>query len=320
MINLIISLVLMASICSVSNAADTRPEDVLDEMRLGLPKLALIETRMNQYECLEELKRLGVPGESRGTDIIKRYGDGILVNLGGLNLRFVVNDDSAFAVEYNNKSMEWKILTFERSEFRKAFHRLLGERCLNTYPLTAFDQTQTVADFINDPTFKATSAKARADGQIELGFSSEVTMGGGKSPRIKNGVITVDPKFYYIVTAHSYTFSESQQVGFLIKGILIRELDRTSEQFKCKSIRVIGINVKTNQEFHRESLTFTARDTPVDPAEFTLDYYKIPIPNEAPEDKPKGRWPWWATAGIVCIALSLVLGFYARYRSRTGGA
>ena len=57
----------------------------------------------------------------------------------------------------------------------------------------------------------------------------------------------------------------------------------------------------------------------VDPAEFTLEYYKLTAPEsvEAYEDRPPFNWRLWGSVGIICIALSSVLGWYVRRRRAT---
>jgi hypothetical protein len=136
--------------------------------------------------------------------------------------------------------------------------------------------------------------------------------------------MTVSPDQDYAIKRWTHRFG-SLPDAYPDKYVMTREFEQSADPLRCKQIRMASVFSKTGLEQSYDSYIFSYPSNatePVDPAEFTLDYYLIPTPNEAPEDKPKSRWPWWATAGIVCIVLSLVLGFYARYRSqsRTGGA
>jgi hypothetical protein len=79
-------------------------------------------------------------------------------------------------------------------------------------------------------------------------------------------------------------------------------------------MRYPNYNKKSGSEFsYSYTYRFSPSDVVSDPAEFTLEYYKIQTPtDEVYEDGPGFNWLLWGGIGVGCIALSVVLAWFIR--------
>lgn len=308
---------LWAFVCltSLSDAAPPTAQDVVSAIRVGLPELESAERSLSKYVVRESTSK-NRQKTKVGNLVVHRSGQKLLLRAGRYS--YCLADDTMFMVEKNKQTEQWVVHYHDRQQPGESFRKRLTQRAAAIYPLTGIDLTRTVRELLDKPTFQATSVTIKPDGNIDLGYVLDLQQ--GRNPYIETGVLSVSPKFHYIVVAKNCR-SHGPQVPSPLRTVFTRTLDDSGGVVRCKSVKVVGSVEATGLEGANDTYEFSDYSTdPVDPAVFTLDYYKLPTPTAAPEDRPPTRrWPWWAAAGAGCVGLSVLAGWLARRRASNHG-
>ena len=123
--------------------------------------------------------------------------------------------------------------------------------------------------------------------------------------------MTLSPDLDFAVVKWEQTV-KFPTVSFPIKYICTRQIEKNAGVIRCKSIEVSIINDDSKIVEGTESIQFIPLENQSpNPAEFFLGYYGIPIPDEAPEDRPN-RYGWWWMTGGVCLVAAFGFRWVAR--------
>lgn len=220
-----------------------------------------------------------------------------------------------FGVEKGTGEKEWLLRQSDRQNPSETFKIFLGNKSQAVYPLTGLGHAKPLLAVLDDPSFRATSTSVHPNGLIDLGF--EMKIPDPQNSEIlwpMTGIMTVSPKHHFAIVKWEDTV-KSPRVAFPVKHTLVREFAGEPSDMYCKLIRYEILNGATEEVFDTATFKFLpAGKTLLDPAEFTLAYYTIPAPSDAPEDQPS-RWRWWTTVGGICLVGSIGLGWFAKRRT-----
>lgn len=301
---------------SAMSAFATPPEPVavLAAIRADLPKLHEIEQRSVDYDIRIQAS---IRGARLGTGNLKvqrtSHSGGVSTLLREGRFRYVLNEDCVFGVERAERDGLWKLAHYSRVRLLDTFKEAIGEYQMAVYPLTTLGRNITMDEFLAEPSLQATSATYTSDGMIDLNYTLRVSK-ESQNEVIQKGILTISPKENHIIVRKSHSFIGST-LPVSSSVMFTRELDRSGDDLRCGSVKLLSIDQATKAELLRYNCTYSNySDKPTDPKEFTPEFYQIPTPDVAPEDIPPARWPWWAGAGVVCIALSVLLRALARRR------
>ncbi len=292
-------------------ARSSSPEDTLTKIRNGLNRLTVIEGNNKVYEC--HFKYVSRGSISRNHPLIaKRKGNFALLTwdkyLGCLGPEIM------FGVEKGTREKEWLLRQSDRQNPSGTFKTFLGNKGPAVYPLTGLGHAKTLLAVLDDPSFRATSTTVHPNGLLDLGF--EMKYPDPMNSEIlwpMTGIMTVSSKHHFAIVKWEDTV-KSHRVAFPVKHTLVREFAGEPSDMYCKLIRYEILNGATEEVFDTATFEFLPPGkTLLDPAEFTLAFYNIPTPSDAPEDQPSG-WPWWAIVGGICLVGSVGLGWLARRR------
>ena len=293
-------------------ARSSSPADTLVKIREGLKRLTVIECNNKVYEC--HFKFVSRGSILRNHPLIaKRQGELALLTwdkyLGCLGPGIM------FALEKGTGEKEWLLRQFDRQNPSESFINFLRNKSPAVYPLTGLGHAKPLLAVLDDPSFRATSTTVHPNGLIDLGF--EMKKPDPLNSKILDpmtGIMTVSPKHHFAIVKWEQTTINSR-VAFPIKITLVREFAGEPSDMYCKLIRYEILNGTTGEVADTETFEFLPPGkTLLDPAEFTLAYYTIPTPSDAPEDQPS-RWRWWTTVGGICLVGSIGLGWFAKRRA-----
>ena len=294
----------------VSARGELEPAGVVKEIRSGLDRLEALESTTKTYNVREFTSKNREKTRVGEFSVVKS-GDDILLR--SKRIVLCLRNGQMFGVEKTKQSENWVVRLHERQTPAEAFRKSSSQRNAAVYPLTSIDLTNTVRKVIDGATFKATSAKTRPDGNIDLSY--EIDMQQGRYPYIETGTLTVNPNFHYVVVS-KVCRSHGPKVPSPLRTVFTRVVEAVGGEPRCKSVKVVGSEESTGLEGANDTYEFFDYDNaPVDPAIFTLDYYKLTATEAAPEDYVPPQWPKWAAGGVICVALSLAFGWFARRRA-----
>lgn len=221
----------------------------------------------------------------------------------------LVNDDYMACLEKKTNQKDWVLTSFDRSDLNVRLRRLLNEKANSIRPLSCVFNGETIKDVIDDPTFSATSSTVIENGIIELKFKRNDSNSGGKPRQPWTGTMVVSPKNYYAVVGLQQTIPDFDSSGgtYLLQSQFARKMTGESESLRCEKIQTVALNVSTGEELTRGVLEFhQLPGVTVDPAEFNLAFYNIPIPNDAPEDRPGVWWGWYIAGGFLLLIAAII--------------
>jgi len=261
------------------------------------------------YRCHIETTEAGRTVKKTGE--IMRSGERVMFILG--DTRVCKYEEGAFAVEHNKQGDQWLLRRYARVDSQDWARNPFEGWTFAIHPLTALSTRDQIRIELDAPVFRPTAVSFRSNGLIDLTFASE-----GAEARRKNGTITVSPQNHYAVVKWTHTIAKTD-TSAPIKYSFTREIDDSGMTLRCKSVHAVVTHAETGRELTVRKITYSDYSTTLtDPSEFTLNYYNLPTPSEAPEDIPasqRSSWYWWVGVGTVCVVLSLVVARIARRRS-----
>ncbi len=282
-------------------------EDI-DKIRSGLQKVSEIESKLGSYEC--RFKKTSRGELIRDTKIkIKRNGSAVIFSID--NKIICLNDKMMFYIEKSKKNNEWILRQADRVKPESTFRNNLSEMGFSVYPFTSTVGWERLNEIVDDSSFAITSTSINPSGLLDLHFKSEIKKPISKDPLSRMGVMTLSPEFDFAVVKWEETV-KYPAVSFPIKYVCTRQIEKNAGVIQCKSIQVSIINDDSKGVEGTESIQFIPLENQSpDPAEFFLSYYGIPIPDDAPEDRPYW-YGWWWIIGGVCLAAAFGFKWLAR--------
>ncbi len=297
-----------------ASAEDIPTSQVVKDLRSGITRLQAVEVRLAAWECVTE-QTYGVGGKPMtGAGVVKRQGVSMLLDASQPQKtdrwRAVKNDSEMFTVTSRTGGQTWVMSGFVKL-FPGESPKAPGGEQFATYPLLAVNIKRNILQLLDDKSFNPTRAQRVAENRVELDY--ELT--DGKSTG--RGTLTLAPDLDWLVVRSVITFPSSGEKGGSSRTTLSRDAIRDGDLIRVKSIshEVVLEGKPQYSNTSKYTYKFIAPDT-VDPAEFTLDYYKLDAPESADayEDRPPFNWRLWGSVGVTCIVLSVVLGWHIRRR------
>jgi len=282
------------------------PIAVVAKIRSGLKELSAIENATPVYKCHYKLTSKGEV--IREDDlIIKQKNKSLLISV--RNNLFLLSNDFFVCLEKSSKQGEWVLVKASRTNPVGLFKNSLGFMASAAHPLICTFSGETLMEILDDPTFQAKSVSDRQDGLIELGFHREVPSKDGSPKLPLSGVMVLSPKNHFAVTQWQQTLIDPKIVSYPYQSQFTRQMVEETGSLRCKRIHAVALNGSTGEELSSETLEFyPLTASPLDPAELTLAYYNIALPNEAPEDNLGTWWGWYVL--VAGIFLTVSFGFW----------
>lgn len=294
------------------NAEDLPTSQVMKELRSGVARLQAAEIRMTSWECVPEFSRGGGKSSS-GILLVKRHGTSVLVDtsssLKSEQHRTINNDDEMFSIESRTGRQTWILRNYQKRKADGNTPQTQGEDLAALYPLTSVNDSLTILQLVGKKSFVPSRARKLAENRVELDY--ELTDGDATG----RGTLTLAPDLDWLVIRSVYTITSNS--GDSGRVAFSRDAVRDGDLIRVKSATCeAGVGGKPQYSSKSKyAYKFLAPES-VDPAEFTLGYYKLTAPEsvEAFEDRPQFNWRLWGSAGVGCIALSVVLAWIVRRR------
>ncbi len=282
------------------------PRAVVAKIHAGLKELSAVEIATPVYKCHYKLTSKG--NVLREDDlIIKQKNKSLLISL--KNNLFLLSNDFFVVLEKSSKQGEWVLVKASRTNPVGLFKNSLGFMASAAHPLICTFSGETLLEVLNDPTFQAKSVSDRQDGQIELGFQREVPSKDGSPNLPLSGVMVLSPKNHFAVTQWKQTLIDPRIVSYPYQSQFTRQMVGETDSLRCQRIHAVALNGSTGEELSSETLEFYPLPaSPLDPAELTLAYYNIALPNETPEDNLGTWWGWYVL--LAGIFLTVSFGFW----------
>ncbi len=282
--------------------------EIIHQIRSGLLKVSEIESNLGTYEC--QFKKTSRGELIRDKKIvIKRNGNGVIFSID--NKIFCLNSEMMFYIEKAKNNNDWILRQADRVKPESTFRNNLAEMGFLVYPLTSTVGWERLNEIIDDSSFTETSNSVKQDGLIDLHFKSEIRKPIFNGPLNRIGVMTVSPEMDFSVVKWEETV-KYPAVSFPIKYVCTRQIEKLDGVIRCKSIQVSIFNMDSKNVEGTESVQFIpGENRPTDPGEFFLNYYGIPIPNDAPEDRA-GKYGWWWIVGGTCLTMAIGFWYLAR--------
>jgi len=286
--------------------------DFVSKIRSGVAELSSIENATVAYKCRYKLVSKGEQIKDKEI-VVKRNGSSIVFLMGKMVV--LINDDYMACLEKKTGQKDWALVSFDRSGIYVKFKKLVKEMGNSIHPLTCVFNGETIKDVIDDPTFLATSATVIEDGLIELKFKRNDYNPDGKPRQPWTGAMVVSPKNHYALLRLQQTIPDFDFSGkaYLLQSQFDRKMIGESGSLRCEKIETVALNGSTGEELSKAVLEFhRLPGVTVDPAEFDLAYYNIPLPNDAPEDRPGVWWGWYIVGGIFLLIAAIIFRRMAR--------
>ncbi len=281
-------------------------KDYVSKIRSGVSELSSIENVGGIYKCRYKLTSKG--SQIKDNEIvIKRNGNAILFSMGRSVV--LINNDYIACIEQKTNQKDWVLVSFDRSDIYVKFRKITKEMGNSIHPLICVFNGETIKEVIDDPTFLVTSATAIEDGLIKLEYKRNDYNPDGKTRQPWTGVMVVSPKNHYAVVRLRQTIPDFDSRGgtYLLQSQFDRKMIGESESLRCEKIQTVALNGSSGEELSKSVLEFhQLPGAAADPAEFDLAYYNIPLPNDAPEDRPGVWWGWYIAGGILLLIAAII--------------
>jgi len=298
---------ILVAVGYVSVKADS-PESVVAKMRSGLADLSGIENAALAYKCRYKLVSKGEP-LSESSFTVKRSGKSLLVVMG--NSLMLLTEEVLVCLEKKPGSSDWALARFSRSNPSEMFKKNIGNLGPVVYPMTSTFAEENVSVFFDNSKSSVMSSLARDDGAIELAFSRKEMISEGETEPPSEGTMLVSPKNFFAITRIQQTTAvvDPKTGPYAFQSVLVRKITGEADSTQCQKIERFAINGSTGEEISRETFEFQPMPgTALDPAEFTVAYYNVPVPKAAPEDNPTPWWGrWYIPTGFLLLIGAIIL-------------
>jgi hypothetical protein len=304
-----------------SSAQDLSPEQVLRDIRAGIPRLQSVEGRLRAWECRLEVTGGGSDPRSASMTV-KRAGQSVLLQyqLPGVQRQVaVMTETEVFAVSASRKEESWVLTKHVKSNNQQDLKSAIAIT-LASHPLTAVSDGVGIFEFLDRPEFKPTGVRKVAENRVELDFQYSQPSGDpalSKSQTRGTLTLATDLDWSVVRLVSRTTGGDHAQLGHS-DFKMDRRIHRDGDL-----IRVSEVTQYSSTTDARYSSTTNCKYVPlisesINPAEFTLPYYNIVALDEveAFEDQPKFNWQLWGSLGVICLSLSLVLTWIVYRRKR----
>lgn len=248
--------------------------------------------------------------------MVKRHGAFVLLDitqpLKPDRFRAVKNDSEMFEINSKTSNRGWVLRRPVKPISDDIWHKALSDSRFAVHPLLVTSGKSNILDLLDDKSFTPTRARKATENRVELDY--EVTDGDSTG----RGTLTLAPDLDWLVLRSAITHTSPS--GGSGRTAFSRDALRDGELIRVKSITFeAGVEGKPQYSSKSKYTYKLLAPETVDPVEFTLAHYDLVAPEsvEAYEDRPPFNWRLWGGVGGVCIALSLVLGWFVRRRRTT---
>ena len=186
------------------------------------------------------------------------------------------------------------------------------------YPLSAFDDTTSLLDLINNSTFNILAA-VDIDSRlfrVDYNYQSQLDLEQDKNTRINfTGSLFFDKRCDWILVKASRT-ADSTPVGQMTYKIE-RGLEKSTDGFTCKSIDLSYYSQKIANSNYTANIKYGYElNHDINDDVFQLSHYNVNLQTDDTYEDHGFNWPLWGGLGVGCIVLSLLLAWVVRRRNR----
>ena len=276
------------------SAEDLPTNQVVKDLRAGTVRLQSAEVRLSTWECVPEYSRGGGKSSS-GTYVVKRHGASVLVNAAQTvksdQYRTINSAIEMFSMESKTSGRTWVLSNYQKRKSDDDTPLTRGDDQFAISPLTAVNGTLTILQLLDKKNFTPTRARGVAKNRIELDY--ELSHGDATG----RGTLTLDPDLDWLVIRLEYKIPPTSGPGGSGSSSFSRDAIRDGDRIRVKSATCeAGVEGKPQYSSKSKYTYKLLAPETVDPAEFTLEYYKLTAPEsvEAYEDRPLFNWRLWA--------------------------